>query len=199
MSWDKLSSANSCLVVWDMQYGIAPGAYNFGEIVINIKRLVEHCRRVGVKVFYSKHTGLPYEFTTAYGKQMMLRRNMNPKGPVYMAEGSRENSIIEELTPTEGDIVIKKHTPSFFVGTSFELMVRALGATNIMLTGVATEIGIETTARHAAALGFIPVIVSDAVGGRSEEAHKAALKQLSNMFRVEKTESILEELLASHQ
>jgi len=85
------------------------------------------------------------------------------------------------------------------VGTSFELMVRALGATNIMLTGVATEIGIETTARHAAALGFIPVIVSDAVGGRSEEAHKAALKQLSNMFRVEKTESILEELLASHQ
>jgi nicotinamidase-related amidase len=196
MSWEKLSSTNSCLAVWDMQYGIAPGAHNFSEIVINVRRLVEHCRRVGVKVFYSKHTGLPYEFVTPYGKHTMMRRKMDPRGPVYMAEGSKENSIIEELTPAEGDIVIKKHTPSFFVGTPFELMVRTLGATNIILTGVATEMGIETTARHAAALGFIPVIVSDAVGGRSEESHQAALKELSSMFRVETTQVILEELSA---
>ena len=66
----------------------------------------------------------------------------------------------------------------------------------IILSGVSTEAGIETTARHAAALGFIPIIVEDAVGSGEKARHESALLVMRNMFPVRRTDDVVRSLRA---
>jgi nicotinamidase-related amidase len=88
-----------------------------------------------------------------------------------MAEGSQEWRIVKELVPLQGkDVALQKHTASFFVGTPLEQLLRNRGIEAIILCGLATETGIEGTARHASQLGFYPVIVEEAVGSRKQDA-----------------------------
>ena len=143
------------LVVWDMQYGISTRAFNFSEIVPRVKALREAAQGAGVPVIYSQHTGLPYEYLSAANIEFFKRRGLDPKTG-FMREGSKEWQIVEELAPAKEDLVLRKHTASFFIGTMLEQVLRNRGIETVVLTGVSTEAGIEGTARHASYLGFFP-------------------------------------------
>lgn len=68
---------------------------------------------------------------------------------------------------------------SAFVGTPLELILRDCGIKALAIVGVALEVGIEPTARHAADPGFIPVVVTDACGGRDQIAMQRSLAGLA--------------------
>jgi nicotinamidase-related amidase len=68
--------------------------------------------------------------------------------------------------------VFQKRRPDGFVGTDFDLMLRSKGVETILIGGVATEGGLEGTARTARNLGYNVVILKDAVGSRSRELHE---------------------------
>ena len=82
----------------------------------------------------------------------------------------------------ENDIVIPKNTASMFVGTNFELILRNAGLTTIVFTGIATEFGVESSARDASNRGFFPVIATNAVSSFDQEAHKRSLANMANMM-----------------
>ena len=105
---------------------------------------------------------------------------------------------MEELKPDKDDLVLKKYTPSLFVGTTGEQLLRNRGVDALILTGVSTEVGVETTARHAACLGFIPIVVEDAVGGGDEQVHRYALEVMRKMFEIKTTDNIIENLKRSY-
>ena len=178
---------DTCLIVWDMQRGIAPNAFNYSQVLQNVRSLINAARSARVPVIFSQHTGLPYPFMSQYSKESMRRRGIDPSKATFMSEGSPEWAFVEGIAPAPDELVIKKHTPSFFVGTYLEQILRNRGVSKIVLCGVATEAGIVGTAWHGAALGFIPIIVEDAVGGRSQETHEAALKVMRNIYTVIKT------------
>ena len=67
---------------------------------------------------------------------------------------------------------------SAFEGTPLTLTLRDCGIHSVAIVGIATEIGIEPTARHAADLGFIPVIIADACGAGDETAAQRSLESL---------------------
>ena len=71
-----------------------------------------------------------------------------------------------------------KLTMSAFVGRPLEIVLRDRGVTTLILVGAVLEIGIEPTARHAADLGFLPVVVEDACGVVETEAAKRSLASL---------------------
>ena len=71
-----------------------------------------------------------------------------------------------------------KITMSAFEGTPLAIALRDCGVRAIAVAGIALEIGIEPTARHAADLGIIPVIVTDACGGGHAEAAERSLESL---------------------
>ena len=178
------------LIIWDMQHGIAPRAFNFGEVVQRIKALRDSFHGANLPVIYSQHTGLPYEYLSAPNIAFFTKRGLDPKSG-FMRDGSREWQIVGELSPTEADLVVRKHTASFFVGTMLEQMLRNRGVETVVLAGVSTEAGIEGTARHASYLGFRPVIVEDAVGSSDREAHEKALWLMKKLFDVRPTEAII--------
>src|SRR5947199_2345313 len=87
-----------------------------------------------------------------------------------------DREIIEELKPQPQDVVFRKRRPDGFVGTDFDLMLRSKGVKTIVIGGVATEGGVEGTARSARNLGYDMVILKDCVGSRNRELHEMALK-----------------------
>ena len=177
------------LVIWDMQYGIAPRAFNFGEIVERIRTLRDSFQRAALPVIYSQHTGLPYEYMSEVSIASLKRRGLDPKSG-FMTEGSKEWQIVEELRPAKEDLILRKYTASFFVGTMLEQMLRNRGIETLVLAGVSTEAGIEGTARHASYLGFRPVVVEDAVGSFDREPNEKALWLMRRMFDVRPAESV---------
>ncbi|EQD73734.1 Isochorismatase-like domain protein [mine drainage metagenome] len=91
-------------------------------------------------------------------------------------------------------MVLAKTTPSFFVGTPLESMLRFRGVRSLVLTGVSTEGGILVTAQQASTLGFHPLVVEDGCGAMTAEGHARALSTLRAMCDVEPTASILARL-----
>ena len=89
--------------------------------------------------------------------------------------------IAPDLTPLPREGVFDKITMSAFEGTWLDLALRDCGINAFVIVGVATEIGIEPTARHGADLGYIPVVVTDACGAGNEEAAKRSLESLKFM------------------
>ena len=71
--------------------------------------------------------------------------------------------------------MIDKFAMSAFEGTPLAFALRDCGLTNVIICGVALEIGIEPTVRHATDLGFVPVVLTDACGAGDAEAGQRAL------------------------
>src|ERR1700736_6269273 len=146
-----------------MQNGIIRKAFNRDQILSNAKLLITAVRDAHKSIIFGQHSGLPYEYLSRYNVFSMRRRGVDPRSP-YLAEGSTDWQLVKELVPSKDDLILKKNTPSLFVGTMAEQLLHNKGVDTIFLAGVSTEGGIEATARHAACLGFFPIIVEDGVG-----------------------------------
>jgi len=181
------------LIVWDIQYGITSRTLKLEEILENTRQLIEASHEHKCPVVFSQGTGIPYEFQSAYSRFWLQKRGIDPKVP-RMVEGSHDWEIMKEIKPTNGDLVIRKHFQSFFVGTPVEAFLRSRGVEVLVIAGVSTEVGVEATARHAAHLGFIPVIAEDAVGSSDNQLHQASLAVMRKLFEVRTTNEIVKNI-----
>jgi nicotinamidase-related amidase len=182
--------AHSCLVVWDVQNGLVDKIFNKDEFMANIKNLIEKLRNK-MPVVYTLITPPPKDFNSSWRYYSMMRRfNIKDvdKLPSFMAIGSKEREIPESIRPVMSDIVLDKSAASIFIGTNFEYLMRDRGIKTLIFTGIATEIGVESSARDASNRGFFPVVVSDCVSSMDKESHERSLKNLEKIVIVEKSE-----------
>lgn len=176
---------HAALLLWDMEYAIAPNAFNYKEILPKLQELSGVARRSGVPVFYSLQTpfDLVKEEAGVWVRIRMKRaKATDPNQLLNEKEDPRGREIVEELKPQSKDIVFQKRRPDGFVGTDFDLVLRTRGIKTIVIGGVATEGGVEGTARSARNLGYEAVILKDGSGSRSRESHELALKLMEQMY-----------------
>jgi nicotinamidase-related amidase len=176
---ELVDSKRSALLLWDMEYAIAPNAFNYTDIVANLRMLSALARARGVPVFYSVQTGfdlLKEEAGVWVRVRMKRAKTADPSQLLKEKEDPKGREIVAELQPEPRDIVFHKRRPDGFVGTDFDLMLRSNDVRTIVIGGVATEGGIEGTARSARNLGYDVVVLKDGVGSRSRELHELALK-----------------------
>jgi nicotinamidase-related amidase len=175
----------AALLIWDMEYAIGPNAFNYATILANLKDLSALARRVGVPVFYSVQTAfdLAKEEAGVWVRIRMKRaKATDPNQLLHEREDPKGREIVEELKPQPQDIVFQKRRPDGFVGTDLDLILRSRGIGTILIGGVATEGGVEGTARTARNLGYDMVVLKDCVGSRSRESHELALKLMEQTF-----------------
>lgn len=86
------------------------------------------------------------------------------------------------LSPGEGDDVVVKHRYSAFWGTDLALRLRARSIDTVVLSGTATHVCVESTARDACMQDFRVVVVSDAVASADDADHRAALRNVQRYF-----------------
>jgi nicotinamidase-related amidase len=176
---ELIAPERAALLLWDMEYGIAPNAFNYKEILPNLQNLAALARRARVPVFYSVQTGfdLVKEEAAVWVRVRMKRaKASDPKQLLNEKDDPRDRQIVDELKPQPQDIVFQKRRPDGFIGTDFDLMLRSKGVRTIVIGGVATEGGVEGTARSARNLGYDIVVLRDAVGSRNHELHEMALR-----------------------
>jgi biuret amidohydrolase len=169
------------LLVYDMQVGILSQIKNPEQITQQVLKVLSAARDAGLRVFFSRHLSLPRELMGMFQFRMAMawQRTDSPEqvNPWFLRDAPGFQ-IMPELEPRPTEGVFDKLTMSAFEGTWLDFALRDCGINAFIIAGVATEIGIEPTARHGADLGYIPVLVTDACGAGNEEAANRSIESL---------------------
>jgi nicotinamidase-related amidase len=154
------------------------------ETVANTRRLLDAFRRLNREIVFTRHGALLKD-----GRDMILRRRRRDTEareqtdrPTLWVKGSREHDVVAELAPMEHELVIDKNASSPFNGTGIDQLLRNMGLTTLVMTGMATDMCVETTARDAADRGYNVIVVEDAVATFFPEHHRAALSALARVY-----------------
>lgn len=177
---DYLSPARTALIVWDAQEALINSIFNKEDFLRKTSQLIDGARLKGISIFYTKITPLPEKFESKARSIMWKGRGRFEPG-----------DIAKEICPKEGDIVLNKNTASIFVGTNFEYMARNASFSSFVFTGISTEMGVESSARHALNLGFLPVIAKEAVSSSDKDAHLRSLANMGKLMPILSNEEIL--------
>jgi len=109
--------------------------------------------------------------------------------------GSREHDILDELAPEPGDHIVNKRSIGAFASTGIDHLLRSLGREQLYMTGISTNMCVESTAREAADRGYVVTMVEDACATTHADLHEAAMRNFQRLFgRVLSTEEVLVEL-----
>jgi nicotinamidase-related amidase len=169
------------LLVYDMQVGILSQIKNPEQITRQVLKALSAARNAGVRVFFSRHLSLPKELMgmSQFRMAMAWQRTGSPEQvqPWFLRDNP-SFQIVPELAPRPSEGIFDKLTMSAFEGTWLDFALRDCGINAFIIVGVATEIGIDPTARHGADLGYIPVLVTDACAGGNEDAAKRSIDSL---------------------
>ena len=148
------------LVIYDMQIGITSQLKDGDAILAKVKQVLAAARSAGVRTFFTRHMSLPKELMGAFQYRMAMawQRVEDPAAvkPWFLRD-LPGFAIVPELTPLASEAIFDKLAMSAFEGTPLEFALRDCGISAVAIVGIAMEIGIEPTARHAADLGLIPV------------------------------------------
>ena len=185
-----IERGRTALVVIDLQKGIAASParpYSGRDVVENAAKLVKAFRKNAMPVF------LVHVDTTPETGLKVISDESFPRSSPMLPDWSE---FVPEIAPTPADIVITKRQWGAFYGTELELQLRRRGMDPIVLCGISTDFGVESTARFAYEYGFQQIFAEDAMTSRSDEQHHAAVNFIfRRMGRVRKTGEILVELL----
>ena len=181
-----LDGDRCALIVIDPQKGIAldPSLrpHTSENVIANATRLLEAFRGRGLPVFLvrmelSKDVALDPE------------SDLPPLDPLDSPPGFAD--LVPELSPAISDVMITKDSGQHSTGR-IEPQLRRRGVTTIALCGVATNFGVEGTARIAYEYGYQQVFAEDVMTASSEEEHNCSVNILKRMGRVRSAEEILQ-------
>lgn len=176
----------TALVVIDLQKGLStfPTIHPFGDVVSNTRRLADAFRRAELPVVLVTVT-----FSADGGDRLRSRTETPPR---VMPTSPEWVQLVPELGPNSGDILITKRQWSAFYGTELDLQLRRRQVTGIVLTGVATSIGVDTTARAAHERGYNVTFASDAITDVDPVAHEFVMKKIfPRLGEVDSTDALL--------
>jgi nicotinamidase-related amidase len=182
--------ARCALLIYDMQKGIVPQISAGRDVVVLCGKLLEAARASGYRVFFTRHFFLPNVLAGVgqLRRAMVWQHKKKPEETQpYFLQGSQLWEIVPELAPLEGEVVIDKITMSAFEGTYLNLAMRDAHLDCFIIAGIALEVGIGPTVRHALDLNLCPVLVTDACGSKTadlKEQTLAALKETGEVFAV---------------
>jgi nicotinamidase-related amidase len=184
----KLDAKHTAIVVIDLQMGIVQikGA-EAAPIVANAARLLAAARNAGAQPVLVHVGGSPDGADRLHPPtDTPLRTGAFP--PNWM-------DLVPELDRQPSDIVVFKRQWGAFYGTDLDLQLRRRGLTTIVICGIATEAGVESTARDAYERGYELVFASDAMSGMSPESHANSIERIfPRIGRVRTTEQIISAL-----
>ncbi len=162
---------STALVLIDLQQGIVAGdkgPHSAEAVIAAGKDLATRFRAAGAPVVLV-HVG--------FTRETMPSRNVDQ--PRLPPDGTPPafSAFVDGLRH-DGDIVVLKRHWGAFTGTDLDLQLRRRGVTTVVIAGIATNFGVESTARAAWELSYDVVIVEDASTSRSAELHDFAIRQI---------------------
>jgi nicotinamidase-related amidase len=182
----QLDPTKTALVVIDLQRGITAAQaapHSTADVIERSGRLAKRLREKGGLVVYVRVDMLN---VLQLPVDAPMRDPNAPPPPVSAME------LVPEAGSQDGDVFITKRHWGAFAGTELESRLRERGIDTVILTGISTNIGVESTARQGTGLGFAFVIVEDACSSRDAEMHRFAFEKIfPRLALVRKTDEII--------
>ena len=188
----ELTRANTALMVIDVQYMDAHRDYGVGAkakkmgltdvvdyyfdrlenlVIPNIQRLQVTARRKGVELIHIRVAS-----ATRDGRDASARfRTGGFETPTH----TKEAEILPEVGPYEGELVVNKTTESVFNSTNMDRMLRNMGISNLIITGVVTNGCVEGTTRGAAENNYGAILVEDATATFAPQLQEHSVLSMS--------------------
>jgi nicotinamidase-related amidase len=185
MSELQLNPKKTALVLIDLQnaiVGMNPVPHTAAQVVENSRKLAEAFRAHGGPVVYVRvdlndYMTLPVDQPHNRGDKPL---------PAAASE------IAASAGFQHGDILITKRHWGAFAGTDLEQQLKSRGIDTVVLTGISTNAGVESTARQGTGLGFAFVLVEDACSSQNAEHHRFAFENIfPRLTRVRTTDEVL--------
>jgi ureidoacrylate peracid hydrolase len=159
--------------------------------VANTRLVCEAARLAGIPIIYLT-IGYPADQSTAGGpdspnpqKELalcLMRERPELRGQL-LTFGTWDFQVVDELAPKPDDVVIVKSRYSGFHGTSLDSVLRSRGIRNLLVTGIASNVCVESTIRDAYFNEYWPVMIDDAtMPAGSPQIHEATLYNVRTFF-----------------
>ena len=197
---DQLKPGKTALVVVDVQNDFCHPEGVFGKrgfdlshvekSVSSLLPLMALCRQFGMSIVFVRTIHSIWTDSDSWvsrmagaGKQMMICRPDTWGAEFY------------KVAPEASDFIATKHRFSGFVGTDLELALRARGIETLLMTGCASNVCVETTARDGFNRDFRIIFVDDCCGAFSVEEHEAAITNMNKYFGIAIDSKALSEIM----
>lgn len=197
----RLSPAETAMIIVDMQNAYAsPGGYldiagfdiaGCEAVIQRAAVAADAARRAGIQVIYFqngwdpdyKEAGTPGSPNWHKSNALKTMRKRPELEGTLLAKGGWDYALVEALKPQPGDLVVPKPRYSGFFNTNIDSLLRARGIRNIVFTGVATNVCVESSLRDAFHLEYFGVVLEDATHAAGPDfAQKAALYNIETFF-----------------
>lgn len=169
--------SHTALVVWDVINVFTKMTFNKEEFSKNLNSLVEAARALNIPVFFTTIQTLSKRFESSANIYTLGKLGFDRLYEQINTEGMEFT-----IKPKQDEMVINKHTASIFIDTGFERMLKSAGIVTVVFTGIATEFGVESSARDAFNRGFYSIVVSDCVSSPYKEGHDRSIENMKNLI-----------------
>ena len=197
----SLKASETALIVIDMQnaYSTAGGYLDLagfdvsstGPVIASIQKALTAARAAGIQVIFFQN-GWDSDYVEAGGPGSpnwhksnalkTMRKRPELQGTL-LAKGGWDYQLVDELQPQPGDIVLPKTRYSGFFNTNFDSVLRSRGIRNLVFTGIATNVCVESTLRDGFFLEYFGVVLADATHQAGPAfAQQAALFNIETFF-----------------
>lgn len=151
------------------------------------QKALEAAREAGLEIVHAREGHLPDLSDAPYNK--LLRSKIigkgvgigeEPEGGVgpLLVRGSRSWSIVEELEPQEGELIVDKAGKGALAVSPLFFQLRELGITHLVITGITTDVCVDTIMTQANDLGFWCLLLKDCTGATDEGNYESAVKMV---------------------
>jgi ureidoacrylate peracid hydrolase len=152
----------------------------------NMVLLQQACRRAGIEVTYTV-----IESMTADGRDRSLDYKITG---FNVPKGSPDAKMVDDLTPTEDELVFPKTSSSVFISTNIDYVLRNLGTQYLIIAGCLTDQCVDSAVRDACDLGYLVTVPTDACVTLSTERHEWSLRNNRGYCRQRTTRELLDEI-----
>ncbi|GAB4376420.1 MAG: cysteine hydrolase [Elainellaceae cyanobacterium] len=193
---DKVSPDRAALIVVDMQNDYCHPEGCLGQRGYDTSMSEAMTPTLSNLILEARSVGIPIIFIQTIHTEAT-------DSPAWLERSDHSNSICRlgtfgadfyGVSPQAGDIVVNKHRYSAFIGTRLDQVLRSLKRETIIMTGVATNVCVESTARDGFMLDYYVVFMADCTASSNEMAHHATLENIGRHFGVVAT---AEEVIAA--
>lgn len=184
---DQLKPGKTALVVVDVQNDFCHSDGAFGKrgfdlahVEQSVKSLlpfIESCRRSNLRIVFVRTIHSNWTDSEAW-----ISRLAGAGREMLICRPNTWGSEFYKVAPQESDFITTKHRFSGFVGTDLNLVLRARGIETLLMTGVATNVCVETTARDGFNLDYNVILVEDCCGAFGEAEHAGTITNMSKYF-----------------
>ncbi|HWP56647.1 MAG TPA: isochorismatase family cysteine hydrolase [Candidatus Acidoferrales bacterium] len=184
---ERCDPAVACLLVVDVQNDFVSSEGSCarrGEdvraaqaMVPRLARLIEEARAVSLPIVFIKTEHSEWTDAPSWVYRKSQQKQLNT-----CRQGSWGAEFYGPIAPRANERVVIKHRYSAFINTDLNTVLKAKNVQSVLVTGVATNVCVETTARDAYMYDYYVTLVEDCSAAYSEEMHRSTLKNIAEHF-----------------